>query len=131
MMRWREKTLSARGILLRLLLAVAFVTSVSIAMPEASSPKEKVPERHRSPYADSDILIEIIPSVNRTFGYDIRAGGKRLVHQPSIPGLPGNEGFATREEARAVAEFVAGKIRRNEMPPTVTGEDLKSMGVVK
>jgi hypothetical protein len=53
------------------------------------------------------------------------------VHQPNIPGLPGNEGFATEVKARTVADFVVKKIRNNEMPPTVTIEDLNAMGVLK
>ena len=81
--------------------------------------------------APADLSIEIIPSANNTFGYDILAYGKPLVHQPHIPGLPGNEGFTTRERARKVAEFVLLKIRNNEMPPTVTMADLNSMGVLK
>jgi hypothetical protein len=53
------------------------------------------------------------------------------VHQPSIPALPGNEGFSTEEKAQKVAEFVVKKIKRNEMPPTVTIDDLNNMGVLK
>jgi hypothetical protein len=53
------------------------------------------------------------------------------VHQPTIPGLPGNEGFTTKERAQTVAEFVVKKIRNNEVPPTVTVEDLNAMGVMK
>ena len=77
------------------------------------------------------ITIKIIPSANKTFGYDILLYGRPLVHQPIIPGLPGNEGFTTEERAQTVAEFVVKKIRNNEMPPTVTIEDLNSMGVLK
>lgn len=83
------------------------------------------------PYKDAEIAIKIIPSTNGTFGYDILLSGKPLVHQPNIPGLPGKDGFATKEKARTVAEFVAKKIRNNEMPPTVTLEDLNNMGVLK
>ncbi len=54
-----------------------------------------------------------------------------LVHQPNIPGLPGNEGFTTKERAQTVAEFVVQKIRRNEMPPTVSIGDLDKMDVLK
>ena len=43
----------------------------------------------------------------------------------------GNEGFTTKEQAQTVAEFVVKKIRNNEMPPTVTIEDLNAMGVLK
>lgn len=57
--------------------------------------------------------------------------GKLLVHQPSIPALPGNDGFRTKEQAQRVADFVVKKIRNNEMPPTVTIKDLNSMNVLK
>ncbi len=81
--------------------------------------------------SDAEMTIKIIPSVNDTFGYDILMDGKLLIHQPSIPGLPGVEGFITKEWAQKVAEFVRKKIRNNEMPPTVTIEDLNNMGVLK
>lgn len=96
-----------------------------------SIPADKSFDQHTSPYAGAEITIKIIPSINQTFGYDLLLYGKPWVHQPSIPGLPGNEGFTTRERAQTVAEFVLKKIRKNEMPPTVTIEDLNSMGVLK
>lgn len=97
---------------------------------EKQEVKQEV-KQQKSPYANAEITIKIIPSTNTTFGYDILSYGKPLVHQPNIPALPGNEGFSTREEAQAVAEFVVKKIRKNEMPPTVTIEDLNKLGVLK
>jgi protein involved in ribonucleotide reduction len=85
----------------------------------------------KNPYANAEITINIIASANKTFGYDILLSGKPLVHQPHIPGLPGNDGFTTKERAQTVAEFVVKKIKNNEMPPTVTIEDLNKMGVLK
>jgi hypothetical protein len=84
-----------------------------------------------NPYAAADISIKVIPSVNKTYGYDILVRGKPLVHQPNIPGLPGNEGFATEERAKTVAELVVKKIKNNEMPPTVSIEELNGIGVLK
>ena len=81
-------------------------------------------------YATAKISIKIIPSINKTYGYDILISGKPVIHQPSIPALPGNEGFKTKKKARKVAEFVVKKIRKNEMPPAVTVEDLKRMKVL-
>ncbi len=92
--------------------------------------KEEV-KQQKNPYANAEITIKIIPSTQKTFGYDILLHGKPLVHQPNIPALPGNEGFSTREKAQTVAEFVVKKIRKNEMPPTVTIEDLNKMGVLE
>jgi hypothetical protein len=45
--------------------------------------------------------------------------------------LPGDDGFTSKERAQTVAEFKVKKIRRKEMPPTVTIEDLNKMDVLK
>ena len=95
--------------------------------------KESKPEvkAQTNPYANAKITTRIISAANKTFGYDILLYGKTLVHQPNIPGLPGNEGFTTKERAQTVADFVVQKIRNNEMPPTVTIEDLHKLSVLK
>jgi hypothetical protein len=104
-----------------------------ISTDEAVGKQELIeePKQQKNPYANADITIQIIPAPRNTFGYDILLDGKPLVHQPNIPALPGHEGFSTKEKARTVAEFVVEKIRKNEMPPTVTIEDLNKMGVLK
>jgi len=97
----------------------------------ADKAADKGTQQQTNPYVNAEITIKIIPSANKTYGYDILICGRPLVHQPNIPTLPGNEGFNTRERARTVAEFVVKKIRNNEMPPTVTIEDLNTMGVLR
>jgi hypothetical protein len=121
-------------------LAVLFVLFImggfpptSISADEAVGRKEtkKEVQQQKNPYTNAKISIKIIPSVRKTFGYDILLYGRPLVHQPNIPGLPGNDGFKTREQAKKVAVFVIRKIRKNEMPPTVSIDDLKNMGILK
>jgi hypothetical protein len=53
-----------------------------------------------------------------------------LIIQPNKPGLSGNEGFKTQEQAQKVAELVIEKIKKGEMPPTVTIEELSELGVL-
>jgi hypothetical protein len=113
-----------------LLMACLFGTSIS-ADEIGKQEVNKEAKQQDNPYANAAISIRIIPSVKNTFGYDILLRGKPLVHQPHIPGLPGQEGFSTKERAQTVAEFVVKKIRKNEMPPTVSIEDLHKMGVLK
>lgn len=112
---------------------IGVVLSIFIVLascpPKAAS--AQTPEREQYPHSEKGITFRIIPSVNHTFGYDILVEGKPKIHQPNIPGLPGNEGFSTREKAQRTAEFVVTKMRRNEMPPTVTLEDLRNMGALK
>jgi hypothetical protein len=115
-------------VILCLLFILAGLPGTSISADEAAGKEVK---QQNNPYAKAEITIKTIPSANNTFGYDILVYGKPLVHQPTIPGLPGNEGFTTKERAQKVAEFVVKKIRNNDMPPTVAIEDLNNMGVLK
>ena len=116
-------------------LAVLFIVFIFADLPgtvlSADAPAGKTVKEQKNPYANAEITIKIIPAANNTYGYDILLYGRPLVHQPNIPGLPGNDGFSTKERAQTVAEFVVKKIRNNEMPPTVTIEDLNAMGVLK
>lgn len=73
---------------------------------------------------------KIIDNGNGSFGYDIYSNGKLLVRQPTIPAVSGNAGFKTKADAERTAVFVEGKIRKGEMPPTVTVEELKKLKVI-
>jgi hypothetical protein len=112
-------------------LAVLFMLFIFAGLPGMSISADVAVQQQKNPYTNAEITIKIIPSANQTYGYDILLYRKPLVHQPNIPGLPGNAGFTTKERAQTVAEFVVKKIRNNEMPPTVTIEDLNNMGVLK
>jgi len=83
-----------------------------------------------NPYATSRITYEIIDAPENTFGYRILVDGKVIINQPHIPGMTGIKGFGTKENATRVAEMVAGKIKNNQMPPTVTVEEMKGMNAV-
>lgn len=83
-----------------------------------------------SPYKNANISFELIASEGNTWGYKIFLEGSPLIIQPNKPGLPGNAGFETKEQAIKVAELVISKIRNGEMPPTVTIDELKGLGVL-
>lgn len=77
----------------------------------------------------STLGIEIIQSLNNTFGYDIHINNQNIIHQPHIPALQGNEGFKSEKDARKVAELVIKKLRKNIFPPTVSIEELDSLQI--
>lgn len=81
-------------------------------------------------YAKATISSKIIPSGGNTWGYDILVEGKRFIHQPSKPGLPGNQGFASQEKAQKVADLMIQKIKRGEMPPGVSIEEMKKLNAI-
>ena len=55
--------------------------------------------------------------------------GNKYIHQEIIPAVPGNKGFESEEDARKAAGLVAHKILNNIMPPSVTPQELDSLGV--
>ena len=133
-MRNNKSKISIFLAVLFMLFIVAGVPGTSISANETVGNKQEVKheaKQQKNPYTNAEITIKIIPAAKKTFGYDILLYGRPLVHQPNIPGLPGNEGFTTSERAQTVAEFVVKKIKNNEMPPTVEIEDLNKMGVLK
>ena len=64
------------------------------------------------------------------YGYDVLMGGKIYIHQPHIPAVAGNNGFPSAESALKTGTFIVTKIRKNIMPPSVTKEELDSLGVL-
>lgn len=62
-------------------------------------------------------------------GYDIYNGTKRMIHQTSIPGVQGNNGFATREDAEVIAKLVVKKLDANQGFPTISIEELDSLHI--
>ena len=64
------------------------------------------------------------------YGYDIFADGRMLIHQPHIPGVEGNEGFRSKKDSQKVAELVISKLKKGEMPPAVTRDELRKLKVI-
>lgn len=84
-----------------------------------------------NPYQKALIEVKIIPSQENTFGYEIWIERQKTIHQPTIPSIAGNKGFASKEQAQKVADFVVSKIRNNQMPPSISPKELDSLGVLK
>ena len=97
------------------------------AQPNSST--AKFPEA--SAYANTKLTYKVIDAPKQTYGYDVFADGRLMIHQTSAPALPGNEGFKTREDATKVALLVIEKIRKDEMPPTISINEMKKLKVIK
>jgi len=93
---------------------------------QQTNPSEtKFPEAKA--YNGKVLTYKIINTPNSTFCYDIYADNKLMIHQPSIPGVQGNDGFKTKSSAEKVAGLVISKIKKGEMPPTVTVDEMKKL----
>ena len=79
---------------------------------------------------NASYTYSIIPAPNKTWGYDIYMEKRLFIHQPGVPGLPGNEGFKSKASAGKVAKLVIEKIKKGELPPSVTIEEMKKLKVL-
>ena len=108
-------------------------------MQEIKEMAEKAKQQpQENPYKDAkiDVLVYNNDTVKQDtkytgYGYAILVFGAKQVNQPHKPGMPGLEGFKTAAAAKKVGEFVAYKIRNNLMPPSVTMQEMDSLGVLK
>jgi hypothetical protein len=84
------------------------------------------------PQADStlSLTVSVYENTNASgWGFDILKDGKPMIHQPHIPAVSGTKGFASRAEAEAAGRLMLDKISKGVMPPTVSVEELDSMGI--
>jgi hypothetical protein len=92
---------------------------------------QKTPEFPSSEsFKNAKLTYKIIPAPNNTWCYDIFKDGSMCIHQNSIPGVAGINGFTTKEKAEKVAQLVVTKIQNGEMPPTVSLEEMKAVGAL-
>ena len=79
-------------------------------------------------------LLRIVDSTYQSgtgWGYKVYVGDRLYVNQPFIPGVPGKRYFVTEDDAQKVATLVVQKIAKHEIPPTVTGNELRQLNIIK
>ncbi len=74
---------------------------------------------------------KVIFSPETGWGYQIFKEDKLYINQPNIPAVPGNNGFKKEEDAHAVAKYIIEKLNNGIFPPTISVEELDSLGVNK
>lgn len=92
--------------------------------------------KHVQPTVDKNVkmntsFVTFANSDGNGFGYDIHVDGRVYIHQPYIPAVSGNNGFASKEDAEKVARLMEYKIKNNILPPTIEIHELDSLGIKK
>ena len=107
-------------------------------MKEMAEKKKQQPQEN--PYKNAKIEVKALDNSKSKSADDIKVGGygydiyifdAMYVHQPNVPAINGNRGFKTKEQAKNAGDLVAYKIKNNIMPPSVSIQELDSLGVLK
>jgi hypothetical protein len=78
----------------------------------------------------STLMVRSFQNQSQDWGYDILQNGKIYIHQPHIPGIAGNLGFESEADAQKVAQLVILKIVQQQTPPSISQQELDSLGVL-
>jgi len=117
-----------------------FISIVLISCSSATEQAEQTPLQNNTqaqiqtptttPVFSSQFFL--VDSLNHKlgFGYNILIDGALFIHQNSIPSLPGNNGFSSKEKAECVANLVIHKLKNNIMPPSVSKQELDSLKIL-
>lgn len=125
-----------RPIILFSITLMLFAACNTTVEKESVEAVKQNPNTGINPYEKSDVTVEVFKgdstevNGNKGWGYNILVDGKIYVHQPNIPAIMGNSGFGSEEKAQKAGEFVVSKIKNNILPPSVTPEELDSLGVL-
>lgn len=110
------------------MVAMAFFCSISTISAQNVTKPTSPPSADE--VAKANITYKVISGEGGGYGYDVFVDGRKLIHQPNIPGQPGVAGFKKKEDSQRVAELVIKKLKNKEMPPSVTTEELRQLKVI-
>ena len=93
-----------------------------------SAPRDKNVDTTNNVITTSDYSVKSTKQDNG-WGYEIYKGSKLVINQKNIPAVQGNQSFKTETDAIKVGEFVVTKLLQNQFPPTLSLEELTSLGI--
>ena len=80
--------------------------------------------------ATADFSAVVIENQDATWGYQLLKDGKLMIDQKNIPAIQGNRGFSTKQNAEIMGNFILEKVKNGGFPPTVSIEEMDSLGVL-
>ena len=118
-------TLSVLKFILSILIVFGSLNIIGQEIQNQPSLSSKKPN-----FSNPKLTYKIIESINGTWGYDILNEEKTMIHQASVPGKDGLEGFKTKEQSILVANAIIEKINKGIKPPSISLEEMKLLGAL-
>jgi hypothetical protein len=113
-------------------LFVSFVILFVVACSEkpSKSSEDEINGDTNTTLASEKYEVITTENPDQSFGYQILKDGKLMIDQKNIPAIQGNRGFSSKSDAEKIANFAIDKIKKGAFPPTISVEELDSLGVI-
>ena len=95
------------------------------SIENVSEPQEAIIETNVDVYS-----VKTTFTPDHGWGYQILNNGDLYINQPHIPAVAGNKGFDSEGKAITTADYIIYKMNNGLFPPTVSPEELDSLGVM-
>ncbi len=116
-------------LLLYLLLIVSFFTSCDSATKQVDEELTDTKATANKTVTE-EFSMRVIENIDATWGYQLLRDGKVMIDQKNIPAIQGNRGFSSKEKAELMGDFILEKVKNGGFPPTVSIEEMDSLGVL-
>lgn len=94
-------------------------------MPHSTSKNEHTPAQTKDRWTCKAVAIE-----DKGWGYQLFRGSHLEINQKNVPAVNGLFYFETEAQALFAAEYAISKIEQGLFPPTVSPEELDSIGAI-
>ncbi len=101
------------------------------ATPQENVTDSQFPQIHSDNIEVKTFEVKDSTGKSKGWGYDIFVDSKRMIHQPIIPAISGNNAFKTEKDAQKTGALAAEKIKTTGSLPTLSVKELDSLGVIK
>jgi hypothetical protein len=81
--------------------------------------------------SNSNVKFRSFQSPDSTWGFTIFVNSKPFLHYKTIPADKSVSGFESQQEADEVASLFVKKIRKGDMTPALTKNEIDSLGLLK
>jgi hypothetical protein len=112
------------------ILSLVAIVSILLLLNNLKSPDSKKAGTFSFPKIENteDLKLNVFEN-NEVWGYEIYVNNKRVILQESIPGVPGNQKFTKKTDAKKCGEIVIKKIKQQKIP-SISIDELDSLGIV-
>jgi hypothetical protein len=116
---------------MKLICCIAFLALFSSCGQTNTEDKDRVPKTEsKTVKAASEYTVITVEDPSLGWGYQILQDGKLAIDQKHIPAIQGYKGFSTKENAEITAKYIVNKMENGVFPPTLTLDELDSLGVL-
>lgn len=110
---------------------IVIIGITALIFASCAGEEKKATQRPTIEKKDPEYSMKTVFTDGLGWGYHIFHGAKIVIKQEHIPAVQGMQGFESKEKAEIAAKYILERMKNGEEKPSVTPEQLDSIGAIK